>query len=351
MQDQNGSSPPVQAAATAKGPSITPTPIVETNFLFAQSCILLTAVELNLFTGIAQGIQTAEQLAAYAEADASALARLLGALCAMGFLQQTEQGYALTPLSERFLVRDREETYIGDVALQLRQEWDAWIHLTDVIRTGQAVRFINEEPLGGPFFRPLAKPLFPLIYPQMRRICERLALGTRFHGTQVLDLGAGVAPGAIAALEIDQEAHAVLVDFPEVLALAQTQAQKRDVASRLSYWPTNLETIELPDAIYDLVFASHVFRILGAAITQRLIHQCYRALKPGGHLVIVETYNNPEHSEHIFRHVVSLNMLVNTRHGDTFRLQQVRRWLEEAGFQVDIWSGIGPDPILIAERP
>lgn len=338
---------PVEAKPINAAPRITPTPIIETTWAFAQSCVLLAAIELDLFTRIAQGMNTPATLAKNAEASDNALRRLLEALSAMAFLQRNGDTYTLTPLSERFLVRG-QKSYMGDVVLQNRQEWDAWLHLSDVVRSGQSVRCINEEPLGGTFFAPLDEYLFPIVYPLSHMICQRLGLGSRLHNTRVLDLGAGTAPGAIAALELDDAAHAVAVDFPEVLERAKTYAQQRCVDKRMEYWSANLESIELPTQHFDLIFVSHVFRVLGAEQTQRLISQCYQSLAPGGRLVVIETYN--EQGAKLFPYIVSLNMLINTRHGDTFSSQQMRMWLSNPGFQLEEWSNVGPDPIFIATK-
>lgn len=329
-------------------PPVTPERIIETTFAFAQSCALLAAVELDLFTQIAQGMKTPEMLAKRAGISENALRRLLGTVSAMGFLQRGEDDYALTPVSERFLLRG-QPSYVGDIVLQIRQEWDAWIHLSECVRAGQPTRFINEEPLGGPFFAPLDASLFPLIHPLMRRICQRLEIGSRLHGIQVLDLGAGTAPSAIAALELDANAHAVAIDFPEVLAQAQDYAQRYGVERRMEFWPTSLETVELPARRFDLIFASHVFRILGAEKTQRLIEQCSQSLTPGGRLVVIETYN--DQGAKLFPYIVSLNMLVNTRHGDTFTSQEMHEWLSNGGFQVEAWPNVGPDLVLVATNP
>ena len=345
----DSSEEPVEAKPVQRAiPRLTPSPIIETTWAFAQSCILLAAVELDLFTRIAQGMNAPGILAHHAEASENALRRLLAALSVMGFLQRNGDNYTLTPLSERFLVRS-QKSYMGDVVLQNRQEWDAWIHLSDVVRTGQAVRFINEEPLGGPFFAPLDEYLFPLIHPLMHMICQRLEVGSHPRGMQVLDLGAGTAPGAIAALELNADAHAVAVDFPEALARAQVYARNHGVDNRLEYWPAQLETIELPPRRFDLIFVSHVFRILGEEHTQRLIHQCYHSLTPGGRMVVIETYN--EQGTKLFPYIVSLNMLVNTRNGDTFTSQQMQEWLSTAAFQIEAWPNVGPDLVLVATRP
>jgi ubiquinone/menaquinone biosynthesis C-methylase UbiE len=348
LNQEPTSTPSKSVSATA--PRVTPAPIIETTFAFAQSCALLAAIELNLFTRIAQGKKTVSALAEDTGASASALQRLLGALHAMRYVQQHGDEYVLTPVSDTFLVRSRQ-AYMGDVALQIRNEWDAWIHLTEVIQTGQSFRRINEETVGGHFFAEMVDHLFQIVYPVMRRLAARLEVGTRLQGLQVLDLGAGSAPSAIAVLEQDPQAHAVAIDFPEVLARTQVYAAQHGVAQRMEYQPADLESVELPAACFDLIFASHTFRVLGMETTQRLIEQSYQALKPGGRLVIVETYNNPEEAEKLFPHIVSLNMLVNTRSGDAFSLQQMRDWVTSAGFQIEVLPNVAPDPVVVAIHP
>src|SRR4051812_24987235 len=101
---KEGSQPAAIVPDTPHVPPVTPTSIIETTFDFARSCILLAAVELDLFTWIARGVSSLGTLTERAAVDEPALARLLGALCAMDFLQHTERGYALTPVAERFLV-------------------------------------------------------------------------------------------------------------------------------------------------------------------------------------------------------------------------------------------------------
>lgn len=338
---------PVSSVASVL--QVTPAPIIETTFDFARSCILLTAVELGLFTLIARGARTSGELARQAAVAEPALTKLLNALCAMKFLHHAEQGYTLTQVSERFLVRDCK-TYIGDVVLQIRQEWDAWIHLTDVVRTGQSVRCINEETIGGPFFTLLNPLLFPIVYPLMYRLCERLGIGTTLRALQIADLGAGAAPGVIAALELDPASSGVAIDFDEVLSVARKFAQARGVEERLVFQAGNLEKIELPEERFDIFFAGHIFRLLGSEVTRRLIGQVFHALKPGGSFVVVETYNDPDREAVLFPHIVTLNMMVNTRQGEALVSHHVHQWLTDAGFQVEVWADLGPDRILIGRR-
>ncbi|HEU5374779.1 MAG TPA: class I SAM-dependent methyltransferase, partial [Ktedonobacteraceae bacterium] len=124
----------------------------------------------------------------------------------------------------------------------------------------------------------------------MQRIWKRLELGTRFHGSRILDLGAGTGPGSIAALELDRQASATLIDFPEVLEREKAHEEQHEMADRVVYLPADLASVGL-GCDFDFILASHLFRILGPHLTQKLIKQSYQALKPGGRLIIIETYN------------------------------------------------------------
>jgi len=107
----------------------------------------------------------------------------------------------------------------------------------------------------------------------------------------------------------------------------------------------------LPTNHFDLAIVSHLFRYLGPKLTQQLIIQSYQALKPNGRLIIIEAYSESERYWKLFPHIISVDMLVNTRYGGTFKLKQICQWLQDTGFQVDILPNIGPDSLVIATRP
>ena len=45
-------------------------------------------------------------------------------------------------------------------------------------------------------------------------------------------------------------------------------------------------------------------------------------------------------------------MLVNTDHGDAFSFEEIRRWLEEAGFRdARTVECPGPSPLILAVKP
>jgi len=48
----------------------------------------------------------------------------------------------------------------------------------------------------------------------------------------------------------------------------------------------------------------------------------------------------------------AVQMLVNTEKGDTFSFNEIKKWLEEAGFKkVRKLEAPGPSPLILATRP
>ena len=307
---------------------IPPAQMTDIAFAFAQSDPLWIAVKLDLFTWVARGVDTPARLAFLVPLSEAALSRLFGALCALRFLRCTASGYALTPISERYLVADRSH-YLGDLMLELRCKVRLW-ESDGALSLCSLEKLLLETPLSD-----LAlDPLFLLMYPVARCIMDRLGVGRSRHAQWIADLGSGV--GAIAALELDAQAHGVAFDFAEALFQAQRSAQEYGVSARLECCATDLAALELPGEAFDLIFAGHLARMPEGA--QALIWQCYQALKPGACMVVLESYR--ESVQDLF--AVSQPSCTS---------QRLYQWLKEAGFRVEIWTDITAEAVLIATRP
>src|SRR5688500_15332922 len=81
---------------------------------FQRSAALKAAIELDLFTAIAEGKQTPADLAGRCAASERGVRILADYLVAAGFVTKTDGRYALTPDSAAFLDR-RSPAYMGGV--------------------------------------------------------------------------------------------------------------------------------------------------------------------------------------------------------------------------------------------
>jgi hypothetical protein len=64
-----------------------------------------------------------------------------------------------------------------------------------------------------------------------------------------------------------------------------------------------------------------------------LLKKTFRALKSGGTIAIAEWLVNDDRTKPLPSLMFSVQMLVNTEKGDTFSFNEIKKWLEDAGFK------------------
>lgn len=67
--------------------------------------VLKTAIELDVFTTIASGHQSLEEIAHATRCSVRGMRVLLNALCPLGLLTKSANNYAVTPTAQAYLVR------------------------------------------------------------------------------------------------------------------------------------------------------------------------------------------------------------------------------------------------------
>lgn len=97
--------------------------------------ILKAAIQLDVFTAIANGCRTVEQIASTKNWWIRPTRLLLDSLCSLGLLTKKGGEYSLTPTSAVFLVA-HSETYAGG-SLGYFLACNSWQQLSEAVRTGQ----------------------------------------------------------------------------------------------------------------------------------------------------------------------------------------------------------------------
>src|SRR5258705_3187471 len=125
-----------------------------------RSRTLAAAVELDVFSHMAEGKRTAKDVAGAAGASPRGMAYLLDALTAIGYLRKTGSRYGLRPVSATFLVRGKT-AYMGASAQALSLTLDAWKNLTKAVRSGRPAEAVNVAEKGKEVFPKLVASIFP----------------------------------------------------------------------------------------------------------------------------------------------------------------------------------------------
>src|SRR5437879_13763204 len=102
---------------------------------------------------------------------------------------------------------------------------------------------------------------------------------------------------------------------------------------------------------YDIAALGHILHSEGEERSRTLLKKTADALKSGGIIAIGEWLVNDERTEPLNGLMFAVNMLVNTERGDTFAFNEIKRWLDEAGFKnARTLEAPGPSPLVLATK-
>lgn len=330
---------------------IAPAPIQEIMWGFARSRILVTAVELSVFTHIANGRRTIKRIAAATRCRPRGISMLLNALAGLKLLRKDRSNrFALTPLSAKFLVTGRPG-YLGAMVEHTKQLNQSWEHLTSAVRTGKPPRAGGDKHDAEKFFAQLVRALFNLNYAAAHYAAGYLKQHKKSISS-ILDIAAGSGVWSIAFAQEFRSATVTALDFPAVLKVARAYAGKFGVGHRFKYLSGDLRRLDFGKQQHDLIILGHICHSEGRANTIRLLRKSYAALRKDGQVLIADFLPNNRRTGPVMPLMFALNMLLNTTEGDVFSVAEYQKWLRAAGFKkIELLrSAPAPSPLILAAK-
>lgn len=113
--------------------------------------------------------------------------------------------------------------------------------------------------------------------------------------------------------------------------MARERLAEEGLLERVELMAGDFYQDELPKGC-DAAWLSAIIHQNSPAENLLLFQKVYRALEPGGVILIRDHIMDETRTQPASGAVFALNMLVNTRGGDTYTFSEIRRALEEAGF-------------------
>jgi predicted O-methyltransferase YrrM len=329
-------------------PGVLPDELMETVRGYQPSRILLTGIELDVFSIIARLDKGATALAVAKALNASprGVETLLNALVAMDLLAKADEVYATKPDLSRFLV----EGSVDDARMALRHHlnlWASWSTLTQCVLAGHTIRNQEMHDRGDEWTKPFIAAMHRNSSARALKVVQAVgAAGVK----RLLDIGGGSGAYSIAFAKANPTLQAEVFDLPSVVPLANQYIADAKLADRVGTRSGDLRKDHFGEG-YDLVFLSAICHMLSPEENQDLLRRIFACLAPAGRVVIQDHVMAESKTSPRAGALFAINMLVGTTGGSTYSEEEYAVWLKEAGFaKVQRLSLSGPNDLMIGQK-
>lgn len=330
--------------SSLSSPPPSPALLFETLSAYQRSAALKGAIELDVFTAIAQGHATVPAIAESCQASERGMRILLDYLVIIGFLTKSEGEYGLTPDSAIFLDR-RSPAYMGAAVGFLLSPMlkDAFQDMAAVVREGTTIlpsegSVAPKHPAWVDFARAMAS--------MMAMPAQMMAKLLSFPAEQklkVLDIAAGHGIFGVILAQHFPNAQIVAQDWPNVLPVAQENAQAAGITDRYELLPGSAFDVDFGDG-YDVILLTNFLHHFDAPTCESLLRKVHAALAPGGQVLTLEFVPNPDRISPPASASFSLTMLATTPSGDAYTFQELESMFKNAGFSHSELHPLPPTP-------
>jgi O-methyltransferase domain/Dimerisation domain len=313
----------------------TPDRIFELGYAFRSAKALMSAVELGVFTALAEVPLDGSALRQRLELNERGAADFFDALVALGLLQRDAQHrYTNTPDADLYLDRGKP-SYVGGLLENLNaREYGMWDSLTAALQTGKPQTGFEEgRHFGLLYSDPKRLDVFIRgmtggTLPVAKAIATKIPW--RDYRT-VIDVGTaqGCLPVAIA------QAHSHIAgggfDLPAVRPIFESYVSECHLSDRLRFHPGDFFSDPLPAA--DVLVLGRVLHNWDLPTKRMLLGKAHAALPSGGALIVYDRLIDDERRAGAAGLLSSLNMLIMTSGGSDYTGADCIGWMREIGFR------------------
>jgi hypothetical protein len=304
---------------------ISPDKILQTGLAFWPAKVLLSAVEMEVFTELAKHPEDCKTLQARLGLHPRSAHDFFDTLVALGFLERTEMAN--------------------------HRLFGFWNHLTIALRTGEPQ---NEVKQGG-------ESLFSALYSNPDRLKgflhamtgisrgANLMIARKFPWSDyktAADVGTAQGDLIVQVLLAHQHMKGIGFDLPQVEPIFEDYVEQNRLQDRLKFSAGDFFKDRFPEA--DVIMMGHILHDWGLDDKRMLIEKAYKAIPKGGALIVYDSIIDDDRSKNVFGLMMSLNMLIETTEGFDYTGADCMGWMRAAGFQQTRTEHlVGPDSMVI----
>jgi len=286
---------------------------------FMGSRVLLSGVELDLFTLLRAEAMNAQQVGQRLKAGLRGVTMLLDALAALGYLTKEDGLYKTEPSVATLLSADSPDSILPSLR-HAANLWKSWSRLTEIVAPEGPAELGKESAFIGAMQVRAQR--------DAARLVEVVDPG---KAQSLLDIGGASGVYITSFLQASPHMTATLFDLPHVIEMARGYLSKKGFLNRVRLVAGDFVKDDLP-GVHDLALLSAIIHMNSREQNVRLYRKVHNALSPGGRIVIRDFIMEPDRTRPAAGALFAINMLVNTEGGGTYTFKEIREDLEKAGF-------------------
>jgi SAM-dependent methyltransferase len=318
-----------------------PDAIFEVLMGFMASKHLFVANEIGLFTALADGSATLEQLAKRIGVPQRTLRIIADAMVALGFVERDDSTYRNGAAADAFL-SGRGPMNLGP-ALRLANviAYPLWEGLERAVRT--------DGPARGELSEEQQKIFSAGVEAFTAGPAHALAANYEFgRHRRLLDVAGGTGSFLVAILSANPSLEGTLFELPEVAEIARRNLAASPVIDRVSVTAGDAMEDDLPGG-HDVVLLANIVHYFLPKQNVELVGRIRAAVEPGARLLLVDWWTDPGHTQPLPAALMAGEFLASVG-GDIYSEEEMNTWLAQAGWRpLERLPLAGPQGAIVAE--
>jgi len=328
-----------------------PALLMQLALAYRSSAVLFAAANLDLFSALADGPRSADDIAARCRAKPEQTRLLLEACVAEGLLTYDDGRFSNTDLVNAFLVRGGP-AYSASGFKYAEDLYPAWGQLTSLVRSGRPP-MPPETILGEDKAKTRAFVL--AMHERARGIGSVLHHLVDLRGRRrLLDVGGGPGTYSVALVQQTPGLTATVLDVPGVLEVSRELVDASGFGDRVQLMPGDYLTSPFGSG-YDAALLSGMMHRETEADCRKLLTKAFGALEPGGLAIVSDVFFDDDAKRTPpFAVYFALNMMLTSEHGSAHARTEMAAWMRDVGFRdVSLRELPKPNPhtLVVGTKP
>lgn len=323
-------------------------------FSFMASKALFVGLHVDLFSQLAEGPKTAEELAKATGVPANRIVLLTTALASIGLLTYDgDSRLRNSPAAESFLSKQSKYDFGDYLRYQIDQQMYPFLLQLNAVVQGQ----LPEDAIAS-YRHWMADEEQASVYSESQhagslgpgRTLARLVDLSKAR--QLLDVGGGTGAMTISLCQAYENLSATIIDFPNVAEIGWRFVSEAGLVDRVRYIPGNAIEVAWPTG-QDAILMSYLMSGVPGGSVEGLIRQAYSSLAPGGRLMVHDFMVEEDRRGPALAALWQLQHMAFTPEARSLSVGWLTAMGKEVGFKVEMVEALIPamTKLVVFERP